>query len=99
MALFASSLVFYGSLNLVGLPILAATTAIIWFAAIRVQGVQDAQSAWLEANKRTANREQKKEKKRLFLRQQRVWLVGKGRRKPEQLKGRRGDKGMALPPR
>ena len=33
------------------------------------------------------------------LRQQRVWLVGKGRRKPEQLKGRRGDKGRALPPR
>ena len=31
------------------------------------------------------------------LRQQRIWLVGKGRRKPEQLKGRGGDKGGALP--
>ena len=31
------------------------------------------------------------------LRQQRIWLVGKGRRKPEQLKGRGGDNGGALP--
>ena len=30
------------------------------------------------------------------LKQQRIWLVGKGRRKPEQLKGRGGGEGGAL---
>ena len=33
------------------------------------------------------------------LKQQRTWLIEKGRRKPEQLKGRGGGKGGALPAR
>ena len=46
---------------------------------------------------RTGAKQAGAEAKTQALRQQRIWLVGKGRRKPEQLKGRGGDKGGALP--
>ncbi len=71
----ASSVVFYASYSLAGLPILFATSLAIWFFAIRIQAVSDAYESWLKDNRKSATKEERKERKGKATRSKRLLVI------------------------
>ncbi|MDO4483901.1 MAG: MBOAT family O-acyltransferase [Clostridia bacterium] len=61
MVLLCASLIFYASYSPMGLPVMIATVLAAWLCALRIQRIRDEQAAWLAENKKTVDRETRKQ--------------------------------------
>lgn len=74
--LLAASVAFYLSFSIGGIFVMIGTALLTWFAGLRVQKLKDAFSDWLTANKETADKETKKEKKAYYQKKQKLLVAG-----------------------
>lgn len=74
--LLAASVVFYVSFNLAGIFVMIGTALLTYAAAIGVQKYKDQHAAWLKENKKTADKDTRKEKKALYQKKQKLIVAG-----------------------
>lgn len=73
--LLAASVVFYVTYSVVGILILTGTALVTYFAALRIQKIQDEQAKWMADNRQTADKEEKKAKRKESNRRQRRYVI------------------------
>ena len=64
--LFAASVIFFLSFDVVGIFVMIGTALLTYFAAIGVQNYKDQHVAWLKENKKTADKETRKAKRAIY---------------------------------
>lgn len=73
--LLIASVIFYVSFGGYGILLLLATAFLAWFCALQIQKSKDTEETWLLENRKKVDKEERKEKKAVFQKQQRVYVV------------------------
>ena len=74
--LFAASVIFFLSFDVVGIFVMIGTALLTYFAAIGVQNYKDQHVAWLKENKKTADKETRKAKRAIYQKKQKLIVAG-----------------------